>query len=154
MHDLGRCSIVQVVSILLDNPCFEREEPSFIFLRFATGLRKTNIHVNAISSLQQPPLYVYKTSNASIMVPRLALYGAASTTLAAAVIGSALKTRANFFAAAVTVGRSSGSLMVSRFKFVGVCLQVGVGELRSVQCDLFWDTCEEGIFRSIETDRI
>lgn len=46
------------------------------------------------------------------MVPRLAIYGATSTALAAAVIGSALHSRANFFAAAVTVGKSSGSLMV------------------------------------------
>ena len=47
------------------------------------------------------------------MVPRLAMYGATSTALAAAVVGSALHTRANFFAAAVAVGMSSGSLMVS-----------------------------------------
>jgi hypothetical protein len=46
------------------------------------------------------------------MVPRLAVYGAASAALAGAVVGSALKTRANFFAAAVAVGRSNGSLLV------------------------------------------
>ena len=47
------------------------------------------------------------------MVHRLAIYGATSTALAAAVISSALHSRANLFAAAVTVGKSSGSLIVS-----------------------------------------
>lgn len=46
-------------------------------------------------------------------VSRFTAYGMLSTGLAAAVVGSALKTRPNFFAAAVSVGRSSGSLMVS-----------------------------------------
>lgn len=46
-------------------------------------------------------------------VSRLSAYGILSCGLAAAVVGSALKTRPNFFAAAVSVGRSSGSLMVS-----------------------------------------
>ncbi len=46
------------------------------------------------------------------MAPRLAIYGLTSTAFATAVISSALHSRANFFAAAVAVGRSSGSLMV------------------------------------------
>lgn len=46
------------------------------------------------------------------MVPRLAIYGATSTALAGIVIASAIQNRANFFAAAVTIGKSSGSLMV------------------------------------------
>ena len=55
------------------------------------------------------------------MVPRLAIYGATSTALAAAVISSALHSRANFFAAAVTVGKSSGSLMVSAIMLSESC---------------------------------
>lgn len=45
--------------------------------------------------------------------PRLAAYGLLSTGLASAVVGGAIKTRPNFFAAAVSVGHSSGSLLVS-----------------------------------------
>ena len=47
-------------------------------------------------------------------IPRLAIYGAASTALAGAVVASSLQTAPNFFAAAVALGRSSGALMVSR----------------------------------------
>jgi E3 ubiquitin-protein ligase synoviolin len=46
-------------------------------------------------------------------VPRLAAYGLVSTALAGAVVGGAITTRPNFYAAAVSVGRSGGSLMVS-----------------------------------------
>ncbi|WVQ94559.1 hypothetical protein IAU59_001639 [Kwoniella sp. CBS 9459] len=74
------------------------------------------------------------------MVPRLAIYGLASTALAGGVVYSALQTRANFFAAAVAVGRSSGSLMVlANFAlFNAICLGIGIkkvffGQLRAIE---------------------
>ncbi|OCF32381.1 hypothetical protein I316_06051 [Kwoniella heveanensis BCC8398] len=74
------------------------------------------------------------------MVPRLAMYGLVSTTLAGGVVYSALQTRANFFAAAVAVGRSSGSLMVlANFAlFNAICLGIGIkkvffGQLRAIE---------------------
>ncbi|WVF67065.1 hypothetical protein IAT40_001809 [Kwoniella sp. CBS 6097] len=74
------------------------------------------------------------------MVPRLAMYGLASTALAGGVVYSALQTRANFFAAAVAVGRSSGSLMVlANFAlFNAICLGIGIkkvffGQLRAIE---------------------
>jgi E3 ubiquitin-protein ligase synoviolin len=47
-------------------------------------------------------------------VSRLTAYGLISSGFAAAVVGSALRTRPNFYAAAVSVGKSNGSLLVSR----------------------------------------
>ncbi|KAL7419908.1 E3 ubiquitin-protein ligase hrd1 [Cryptotrichosporon argae] len=73
-------------------------------------------------------------------VPRLALYGVASTTLASAVFVSALHSRPNFFAAAVAVGRSSGSLLVlANFAlFNTICVgiafkRVFFGQLRAIE---------------------
>lgn len=48
------------------------------------------------------------------MFSRFAVYGVSSTTLAATVVANALHSRANFYAAAVGIGKSSGALMVSR----------------------------------------
>lgn len=46
------------------------------------------------------------------MARRFALYGVASTIFAVGVVSTALRTRANFYAAAVSIGKSSGSMMV------------------------------------------
>lgn len=46
------------------------------------------------------------------MARRFALYGVASTVFAFGVVSTALRTRANFYAAAVSIGKSSGSMMV------------------------------------------
>ncbi|KAK8861245.1 hypothetical protein IAR55_002064 [Kwoniella newhampshirensis] len=74
------------------------------------------------------------------MVPRLVLYGTASTMLAGGVISSALHTRANFYAAGVAIGRSSGALMVlANFAlFNAICLGIGLkkiffGQLRAIE---------------------
>ncbi|WVR04137.1 hypothetical protein IAU60_001136 [Kwoniella sp. DSM 27419] len=74
------------------------------------------------------------------MVPRLAVYGMASTALAGSVVYSALSSRANFYAAAVAVGRSSGALMIlANFTlFNAICLGIGLkkvffGQLRAIE---------------------
>ncbi|WWD16854.1 hypothetical protein CI109_101286 [Kwoniella shandongensis] len=74
------------------------------------------------------------------MVPRLILYGAASTLLAGGVISSALKSRANFYAAGVAIGRSSGALMIlANFAlFNAICVGIGLkkiffGQLRAIE---------------------
>ncbi|ORY27651.1 hypothetical protein BCR39DRAFT_537671 [Naematelia encephala] len=74
------------------------------------------------------------------MVPRLLLYGLASTSLAGIVIGSALKTRPNFYSASVAVGRSSGALMVlANFALFNIiCFGIAVktiffGQLRAIE---------------------
>lgn len=46
------------------------------------------------------------------MARRFVLYGVASTVFAFGVVSTALRTRANFYAAAVSIGKSSGSMMV------------------------------------------
>ncbi|RSH94287.1 E3 ubiquitin-protein ligase hrd1 [Saitozyma podzolica] len=75
-----------------------------------------------------------------MIIPRLALYGTASTLLFAMVISSALKSRPNFYSAAVAIGRSSGALMVlANFAlfnaiWVGVVLKtVFFGRLRAIE---------------------
>ncbi|BEJ13156.1 hypothetical protein CspHIS471_0303300 [Cutaneotrichosporon sp. HIS471] len=55
-------------------------------------------------------------------VPRLAAYGLISTALAGAVVGGAITTRPNFYAAAVSIGRSGGSLIV----LANFCLFLGI----------------------------
>lgn len=77
------------------------------------------------------------------MASRLVLYGALSTLGAASVVGSALHTRANFYAAAVAVGRSSGALMVlANFAlFNTICFGIVVktiffGRLRSIEYEV------------------
>ncbi|WVQ83464.1 hypothetical protein IAT38_005605 [Cryptococcus sp. DSM 104549] len=74
------------------------------------------------------------------MAPRLAMYGLASTVLAAGVVSSAMRSRANFYAAAVSVGKSSGSLMIlANFAlFNAICFGIAVkkvffGQLRAVE---------------------
>lgn len=46
---------------------------------------------------------------------RLVAYGLLSTGLTGSVIVNAVRSRPNFFAAAVALGKSSGSLMVSHY---------------------------------------
>lgn len=74
------------------------------------------------------------------MVPRLAIYTALSTSLFSAVTLSALNSRPNFYAAAVAVGRNSGSMMVvwNMIIWAGLVLGLGVrrlffGQLRSIE---------------------
>ncbi|ORX36259.1 hypothetical protein BD324DRAFT_580854 [Kockovaella imperatae] len=73
-------------------------------------------------------------------LPRLALYGAASTALAGSVVASSFQNAPNFFAAAVAIGRSSGALMIlANFALFNViCLgivfkMVFFGQLRSIE---------------------
>jgi E3 ubiquitin-protein ligase synoviolin len=77
------------------------------------------------------------------MLPRLAIYGALSTALFGAVVSSAIKTRPNFYAAAVALGRSSGALMVlANFAlfnaiWVGVILKtIFFGRLRAIEYEV------------------
>ncbi|ODN77017.1 hypothetical protein L202_05563 [Cryptococcus amylolentus CBS 6039] len=80
------------------------------------------------------------------MPPRLAIYGVLSTVLAASVLASALQSRANFYAAAVSVGKSSGSLMViGNFLFFNaLCLGIALkklffGQLRAIEYERLWE---------------
>ncbi|WVQ77436.1 hypothetical protein IAR50_007122 [Cryptococcus sp. DSM 104548] len=80
------------------------------------------------------------------MPPRLAVYGVVSTVLAASVVASALQSRANFYAAAVSVGKSSGSLMViGNFLFFNaLCLGISLkklffGQLRAIEYERLWE---------------
>lgn len=77
------------------------------------------------------------------MLPRLAVYGLASTALFGIVVSSNLKARPNFYSAAVALGRSSGALMVlANFAlfnaiWVGVVLKVlFFGRLRSIEYEV------------------
>ncbi|WWC87630.1 uncharacterized protein L201_002520 [Kwoniella dendrophila CBS 6074] len=74
------------------------------------------------------------------MVPRLAIYGLTSSLLATGVVYSALNTRANFYAAAVALGRSSGALMVlANFALFNTILfgiglkKIFFGQLRAIE---------------------
>ncbi|RXK38218.1 hypothetical protein M231_04502 [Tremella mesenterica] len=74
------------------------------------------------------------------MSRRLAAYGLASTALAGVVVTSAIKSRPNFFSAAVAVGRSSGALMIlGNFALFNViCLGIALktiffGRLRPIE---------------------
>ncbi|KAL1410284.1 E3 ubiquitin-protein ligase hrd1 [Vanrija albida] len=73
-------------------------------------------------------------------VSRLAAFGLLSTGLAAGVVGNALKERPNFYAAAVSVGRSSGALLIlgSFLLFLTICTgvlwkRIFFGELRPIE---------------------
>ena len=74
------------------------------------------------------------------MVPRLAIYTAISTSLFSAVTISALNSRPNFYAAAISVGRNSGAMMVvwNMIIWAGLVVGLGVrrlffGQLRSIE---------------------
>lgn len=76
-------------------------------------------------------------------LPRMAIYGLVSTSLFAAVTLSALNSRPNFYSAAVSVGRSSGSMMVlANFGlFNAIVLGVGIkklffGQLRAIEYEV------------------
>lgn len=76
-------------------------------------------------------------------IPRLAAYGLLSTLGASAVVGSAIRSKPNFYTAAVTIGQSSGALMVlaNFMLFNVICFGVGVkalffGRLRRVEYEV------------------
>lgn len=89
-----------------------------------------------------------------MIIPRLAVYGTASTLLFAMVISSALKSRPNFYSAAVAIGRSSGALMVlANFAlfnaiWVGVVLKtVFFGRLRAIEYEVSAGVARAGVSR-------
>jgi E3 ubiquitin-protein ligase synoviolin len=84
-------------------------------------------------------------------IPRLATYGVLSTLGASAVIGSAIRSKPNFYTAAVTIYQSSGALMVlaNFVLFNVICFGVGVkalffGRLRRVEYEVRLPNCAEG----------
>lgn len=77
------------------------------------------------------------------MARRFALYGVASTVFAFGVVSTALRTRANFYAAAVSIGKSSGSMMIlgNFILFNAILLGIGVkklffGQLRTIEYEV------------------
>ncbi|EAL17862.1 hypothetical protein CNBL1240 [Cryptococcus deneoformans B-3501A] len=80
------------------------------------------------------------------MARRFVLYGVASTVFAFGVVSTALRTRANFYAAAVSIGKSSGSMMIlGNFTlFNAILLGIGVknlffGQLRTIEYEHLWE---------------
>jgi hypothetical protein len=79
-------------------------------------------------------------------------YGSFSTLAAAYVVGNALRSKPNFYAAAVTVGQSSGALMVlaNFVLFVAICCgmvikSVFFGTLRRVEVEVSGVAGEAGV---------
>nr|ODN85627.1 hypothetical protein L203_04877 [Cryptococcus depauperatus CBS 7841] len=80
------------------------------------------------------------------MARRFALYGLVSTVIAFCVVSSALRSRANFYAAMVSIGKSSGSIMIlgNFVLFNVICLGIGLkklffGQLRTIEYERLWE---------------